>query len=220
MNPGQALALKQSLADLEQALALAPEHLSWYQLTIEPNTEFYSRPPQVPDGDTLADIQQQGEALLQANGFYRYEVSAFARPARQSVHNRNYWEFGDYLGIGAGAHSKVTRADGTVERLRKTRQPQHYLYTGRQFIAGRQTLTHSELPLEFMMNALRLTEGVSQRLFSQRTGMALEAIADPLRRLHERGLMTPDPQRLQTTATGLRFLNTVLEAFMSDKRPS
>ena len=204
----------EAMADLEQALALEPEHLSWYQLTIEPNTVFYHRPPQLPPDDTLADIQERGEALLRTGDFQRYEVSAFARPGRQSLHNRNYWEFGDYLGIGAGAHGKLTGTAGTIERSRKTRQPDHYLDTDKALTAQRRRLTRTELPLEFMMNALRLSEGVPAPLFPRRTGMTAEDIANPLRRLRRDGLLVADNGRLQATATGFRFLNTVLEAFV------
>lgn len=206
----------EAAADLEQALAVGPEHLSWYQLTIEPNTEFYSRPPPLPADDTLAAIQQRGEVLLAASGLSRYEVSAFASRGRQSRHNRQYWEFGDYLGIGAGAHAKISRRDGTIARLHKTRLPAHYLDPGRAFTAGQRQLRRSELPLEFMMNALRLVDGVPAQLFCRRTGLPATDIAAALQQLRDQGLLRCNGARLQTTARGFRFLDSVLQAFMPD----
>lgn len=206
-----------AMGDLRQALTLAPEHLSWYQLTIEPNTQFYSQPPALPQEDTLADIQDQGQALLKAAGYQQYEVSAYARPHRQSRHNRNYWEFGDYLGIGAGAHGKVTRiVDGQLQIWRrwKTRHPNHYLDPNRDPLAGKEVIDSGKLPLEFLMNALRLSKGVASSLFTARTGLALEQLQPQWQQLQNRELMLAGKQRLQATPTGQRFLNSVLEGFL------
>jgi putative oxygen-independent coproporphyrinogen III oxidase len=210
--PGQSTA--QALADLQQAIACAPTHLSWYQLTIEPNTEFYSRPPRVPEDDAVAEMQDAGMALLSAQGYARYEISAYAQPGRQARHNLNYWEFGDYLGIGAGAHGKLTLADGSIVRTRKTRMPAHYLDRDRTLLAERRTIPAAELPFEFMMNALRLCAGCPADLFEQRSGVPLATIADKIALLQRRGLLLNGSDRLQATETGLRYLNELLLAFM------
>ncbi len=205
-------------ADLRSAIALAPEHLSWYQLTIEPNTEFFKRPPPLPADDTLAAIQDAGIALLADAGFAQYEVSAYARDGRRARHNLNYWEFGDYLGIGAGAHGKLTGRDGHIRRTQKTRLPKDYLATTDDSRDGgkRQAtaIERSELPFEFMLNALRLTEGVPAALFTARTGLPLALIADDLDRLRQRGLLLPDRSRLTASPLGQRFLNSVITEFL------
>jgi len=213
-------------ADLQQAIDLDPEHISWYQLTIEPNTEFYSRPPTLPIEDALADIQELGEAQLAAAGYRQYEVSAYARQGpetaldektadRQSRHNLNYWRFGDYIGIGAGAHGKTTHPERQqLIRRRKTRIPAHYLENGRDFCASEDTLNADDLPLEFMMNALRLCAGVPSELFTPRTGLPLSALEPQLGELRQRGLITQQTERLQTTDVGQRYLNEVLAQFM------
>lgn len=213
--------LQQGLDDLRQAIALNPEHLSWYQLTIEQNTEFYSAPPTLPIDDTLADIQEHGHVLLKQAGFHQYEVSAYTQPHKNSRHNFNYWRFGDYIGIGAGAHGKLTRLNSLgklqIERRNKARQPQHYLnyqqrITG--FVAGSQQLTAAQLPLEFVMNALRLSEGVDINVFLQTTGLSVSALEPQRQHLIARGLLESNPQRLQTTSLGRRFLNEVLAVYM------
>ncbi|MGQ9424904.1 radical SAM family heme chaperone HemW [Gilvimarinus sp. F26214L] len=212
--PDQGVA--EALADLESALALGPAHLSWYQLTIEPNTVFYSRPPQLPDSDVLAEIEDRGVELLESNGYARYEISAYCRPGRESRHNSNYWEFGDYLGIGAGAHGKITdAATGEVWRSRKTRLPAHYL-ADRPLKNAWSPVAPSELPLEFMMNALRLIRGVPRDLYSERTGLNLAGIDDQLSSLRARDLLDADGTMLRTTPLGRRFLNEVLDVFMPD----
>jgi putative oxygen-independent coproporphyrinogen III oxidase len=205
---------QQALADLEQAMACQPAHLSWYQLTIEPNTEFFSRPPVVPEDDAVAEMQDAGMALLQRHGYQRYEISAYAQPGRQARHNLNYWLFGDYLGIGAGAHGKLTLTDGSIVRTRKTRMPTHYLDRARNPLVERRSIARDELPFEFMMNALRLCEGCSSALFPQRTGLSLADIEPALHNLRQRGLLQPDPERLCASETGLRYLNELLLAFM------
>lgn len=204
----------QALDDLRQAIACEPTHISWYQLTIEPNTEFYSRPPVVPEDDAVAEMQDAGMELLQRHGYARYEISAYAQPGRQARHNLNYWLFGDYLGIGAGAHGKLTLADGSIIRTRKTRMPAHYLDRSRSLLAERRTIPAAELPFEFMMNALRLCEGCPAALFEARTGIPLQQIAAPLAALRQRGLLLQDAARLQPSETGLRYLNELLLDFM------
>lgn len=205
-TPGQAL------ADLDAALAWQPPHLSWYQLTLEPNTEFYSRPPALPEDDALWAIWQAGREKLLTSGFEDYEVSAWARPGMASRHNLNYWTFGDYLAIGAGGHGKVSLADGEVRRYWKTRQPEAYLSRIGSRTAGSQVVELEERPLEFMMNVLRLQQGVDESVFQARTGLPLTNIAAILDDLRARKLLEPD--RLQATALGRQYLNSVLEQFL------
>lgn len=211
--PGQSV--DEAVADLDQAIRLGVSHLSWYQLTIEPNTAFYRQPPVLPDDEALADIQQAGAAMLASAGFGQYEVSAFARPGEEARHNLNYWHFGDYLGIGAGAHGKLTLpGEGRILRTRKTRLPRHYLArTGGQD-AECQPVAAADLPGEFMLNALRLRDGVPAALFEARTGLPLAAIAARREALQARGLLLPDPAHLCATPLGYRFLNDVIAAFI------
>jgi oxygen-independent coproporphyrinogen-3 oxidase len=210
--PGQTTA--QALDDLQQAIACRPAHLSWYQLTIEPNTEFFRRPPTLPVDDAIAEMQEAGIALLSRHGYGRYEISAYSRPGRESWHNLNYWRFGDYLGIGAGAHGKVTDHRGQIVRTRKTRMPLHYLDPLRTFTAESRIVTAQELPLEFMMNALRLSDGVLAAYYAARTGQSLATLTPQLQRLRARGLLEDDPDRIVPTARGLQFLNEILLEFM------
>ena len=211
---------EQALEDLQIAIELKPEHLSWYQLTIEPNTEFHSNPPPLPLDDTLADIQERGQNLLLQAGFQHYEVSAFAQHNRRSQHNLNYWRFGDYIGIGAGAHGKLSYIHNgkiVIERRHKTRQPNHYLAAHKRingFLAGHTTLDSSQLPLEFVMNALRLVDGVALSSFNRTTGLPLSSLEPQRQQLVNRGLLTTSDQHLQTTPLGQRFLNDVLAAYM------
>ena len=210
----------EALADLQQAMDIGVTHLSWYQLTIEPNTAFYNAPPPLPVDDTLWDIQQAGFSLLDQYGFKQYEVSAFAkacndRTTQQCRHNLNYWQFGDYLGIGAGAHGKITDpATGSITRYSKTRLPRHYLERTGDFYANQQLLTAAERPAEFLMNALRLRDGVPSFLYTQRTGLQLSTLAIPMANLIARGLLSKDPERLCTTGKGYLFLNDVLGEFL------
>ena len=198
-----------ALADLERAVALEPTHLSWYQLTIEPRTEFARRPPVLPHADAMADITEAGQVLLAERGFERYEVSAYARPGSQCRHNLNYWTFGDYLGIGAGAHGKLTTTEGEVLRTAKPRQPRLYLKDPSTVDTP---VDPGELPVEFMMNALRLVKGVDPDVFARRTGLLPETIADTLAALREEGLM--EAQRLALTEFGHRHLDTVVARFL------
>lgn len=206
--PGQTAA--EALDDLHIALELAPTHLSWYELTIEPNTAFYRAPPTQPDGDTLADMEEQGLALLAAHGYGRYEVSAFAGAGRQCQHNLNYWRFGDYLGIGAGAHGKITRPDeGRILRYQKSRLPEHYLAHPDAARRGEQTV---EEPLfEGLLNGLRLVAGVPLSMLSERTGVSAERIEEKLGPLRHRGLLIDNPAQAACTPHGLRHLNGILE---------
>ncbi len=219
--PGQTPGL--ALDDLERALLLAPEHLSWYQLTLEPNTEFHTHPPRLPVEETLWDIQDQGHARLEAAGYSRYEISAYARGGLRSRHNLNYWRFGDYLGIGAGAHGKLSRVeDGeplAIERRWKSRQPEAYLrrrHDPRGFVAGRSRVDGDELPLEFAMNALRLVEGVPLSTWSAHTGRSREALEERLSAARKKGLLVEDAQRLQASPQGLLFLNELLALISQD----
>lgn len=211
--PGQTSA--EACADLQTAIACAPAHLSWYQLTIEPNTEYFARPPVLPHDDAIADMQEAGIALMRAHGYARYEISAYSQPGRQSRHNLNYWEFGDYIGIGAGAHGKATLAStGAIIRTRKTRMPAHYLDPARKFTAETKAIAAEELPLEFMLNALRLCNGVAAEYFAERTGLPLMTLQTAAARLQQRGLLAHEPHRLQPTPLGLRHLNELLLEFM------
>jgi len=201
-------------ADLNQALALEPEHLSWYQLTIEPNTEFYKRPPQLPEDDTLAAIQEHGFELLAAAGFEHYETSAFSQPGRAAKHNRNYWQFGDYIGIGAGAHGKLTHRDGRIVRTHKTRLPKDYLASGGHCERGTEAIAAHALPFEFMMNALRLNGGVPRALFTEHTNLPWSAVAHKVDGLVRRGLLRDSDDVIAPTPLGQRFLNDVLAEFL------
>lgn len=201
-----------AVADLEEALALEPAHLSWYQLTLEPNTHFERHPPELPEDDTVIAIEESGRKLLANRGFERYEISAHARPGFRCRHNLNYWEFGDYLGIGAGAHGKLTVGNGAIERRAKTRNPKTYLATaGTAAAASIERIDEPEaLVTEFMMNALRLVDGVDAKLLAQRTGYDVESIGAGFDAATRQGWLATDPSRLQATATGLQSLNRVL----------
>jgi putative oxygen-independent coproporphyrinogen III oxidase len=204
----------QARRDLELASDSGALHISWYQLTIEPNTEFYSRPPQLPEEDALVDIQQAGMELLDNGGYKQYEVSAFAQPGRRSQHNMNYWQFGDYLGIGAGAHGKVTLAtENSILRTNKTRQPDNYLARDPLTLAQQKPIARDELAVEFMMNGLRLRDGLNAGFFTSRTGLAASSIAKQVAKLQSQGLMEVDSRRYQTTALGYQFLNSTLQGF-------
>lgn len=202
----------QAISDLEQAIRLGANHVSWYQLTIEPNTVFYHDSPLLPVDDILLNIQDEGHALLRKQGFEHYEISAYCRDKRPAQHNLNYWRFGDYLAIGAGAHGKITCPEKKqIQRFQKTRTPTDYLDINKSFTAKRSQLTKAELPFEFMMNALRLNNGVSWLLFTERTGLNREDISDKLKILYTKKLMLNNAQHIQLTPLGQKFLNDVLE---------
>jgi putative oxygen-independent coproporphyrinogen III oxidase len=212
--------VSEALADLEQVIALEPAHISWYQLTIERNTAFYNKPPLLPGADVLADIEDRGRELLQKAGYAQYEISAYSKAGKQSRHNRNYWEFGDYLGVGAGAHGKITDSvEHIVRRSRKTRLPTHYM-ANKPASNPWSAVIGEDLPLEFMMNCLRLDAGVPSVWYEARTGLTLAALEPDLICLRDRQLLEPDPERLATTALGRRFLNDVLAVFMPERRQS
>jgi oxygen-independent coproporphyrinogen-3 oxidase len=206
---------RSALADLAEAIALGPAHLSWYQLTIEQNTAFYKRPPVLPGEDTLSAIQQEGEALLAERGYENYEVSAYSQPGQRCRHNLNYWHFGDYLGIGAGAHGKVTLpAERRVRRTVKRRQPGEYLAGAPHFHTQGHDIAAEDLCGDFMLNALRLSEGFDPALFSARTGLDSDRYAVTAGKLAERGLLELSPGRVRPTSLGRRFLDDVVAAFL------
>ena len=206
--PGQSL--EDALFDLERAIALSPQHISWYQLTIEAKTEFAKRPPLLPIDGILAEIEVKGNKLLAAQGYSRYEISAYARDAAFCRHNLNYWSFGDYVGLGAGAHGKVSERE-QILRTQKASQPR--LYQGEPTRTSEQRVAEEQLPLEFMMNALRLIDGTSLTTFTEKTGLDWQVIATQWDGLVAQGLVRPD--RCGTTELGLRYLDTVLEKFVN-----
>jgi putative oxygen-independent coproporphyrinogen III oxidase len=213
--PGQDLDMLRK--DLGAALAYEPPHLSYYHLTLEPNTLFAKFPPALPDDDLAASMQEQIESLTLAAGFEHYEVSAYARRGHRARHNLNYWQFGDYLGIGAGAHGKISFADRIIRQARY-RHPQRYLDAALagDAIQEQRQLQAADLPFEFMLNALRLTDGVPASMFEAHTGMSLAAISNRLVRATERGLLDPDPGAIRATAMGARFLNDLQAIFLED----
>lgn len=204
----------EGLADIQQAIDLDPTHISWYQLTIEPNTVFYNSPPALPNDEKLADIQDAGEKLLDSAGFSQYEISAYTRGNNPSKHNTNYWLFGDYIGIGAGAHGKITDiSNQQIARRWKTRSPKDYLSAETSLIAGQRVLQADELPLEFVMNGLRLNAGFGEHVFTARTGLELNSIESQLEQLIAKKLLQTNDGQISTTPMGKRFLNTILEEF-------
>lgn len=210
--PGQSM--HEAERDLLTAISLAPAHLSWYQLTIEANTVFHKRPPRLPLEDELADIQQCGEQLLADSGYVQYEVSAYSQPGSNCRHNRNYWSFGDYLGIGAGAHGKISFPDGRILRYAKRRQPQDYMVAAPgNYVSSRRALEPGDIAGEFMMNALRLNDGFTLPQFVARTGLHAESVAPQLQSLYERELLTCDGDIVKTTELGRRFLDDVIGTF-------
>jgi oxygen-independent coproporphyrinogen-3 oxidase len=216
--PEQSLA--GALDDIERALALDPAHVSHYQLTLEPNTLFAVKPPALPDEDSAWDMQEACQQRLAEAGYEHYEVSAYARDRLRSRHNLNYWRFGDYLGIGAGAHGKLSDPAGArIVRTTKYKVPRGYLEHAARGdgFGSSHGVARADLPFEFMMNALRLNEGVDATLFSERTGLAMDEIEAPLREARARGWLAPDPARIVPTALGRRFLNDVMAAFLPGK---
>lgn len=212
--PGQSVAL--AMQDLKTAISYDPPHVSWYQLTIEPNTAFYSAPPVLPEDDKLADIQDAGEAMLVAAGFEHYEVSAWGK--KRCRHNMNYWRFGDYLGIGAGAHSKISLQDGSIQRSWKKRQPDSYLdaLEDHKFAAGQRSLTQEDRIFEFFLNTLRLYDRLPKALFTERTGLDWAVIEETVSTLEHQKLLSTGPSDFATTELGQRFLNDVLQRFMAE----
>lgn len=204
-----------ALLDLQTAIACEPTHLSWYQLTIEPNTLFYQQTPALPLDETIFAMQQAGHALLIAHGLQQYEVSAYSRLHHHCQHNRNYWEFGDYLGIGAGAHSKITdQKESAVLRFAQVKHPRDYLNINERPLPQQKKLHADDLMFEFMLNALRLSNGVPTTLFTERTGLPLTQIETRLHEAKRRGLLSDEPTRLVATDLGKRFLNDLVGMFL------
>jgi oxygen-independent coproporphyrinogen-3 oxidase len=215
--PGQSTA--QALADLRMATALQPAHISWYELTIEPNTWFHRHPPERPADDTLWDMQQAGRTLLDAAGFKRYEISAYARDSRQCRHNLNYWQFGDYLGIGAGAHAKISdAATQGITRISKARHPRTYLDTAHstQRISTTSRLSVDDVVLEFAMNVLRLDQGFSPATFTAATGLPYAAIETIIDNVTADGLLSVKDGTIKATPKGQRYLNELLQGWMPE----
>jgi oxygen-independent coproporphyrinogen-3 oxidase len=217
--PGQTVA--DARADAAAALSFAPPHLSFYHLTLEPNTLFHRYPPPLPDDEAAADIEDAVVAMLAHAGYVHYETSAHAKPRFECRHNVNYWRFGDYLGIGAGAHSKLTFSDRVVREVR-WKQPTRYLEetARRNPVQERTQVSRGELPFEFMLNALRLAEGVPSALFAERTGLPISVAAHPIAEAVRRGLLDPDPAWLRPTPLGRRFLNDLQALFLPDDAPA
>lgn len=209
--PKQSVA--QGLEDLRTAIAHQPEHLSWYQLTIEPNTVFYKEKPPLPSEDEAWLLEEEGFALLKESGFERYEISAFAKPARQAQHNLNYWLFGDYLGIGAGAHGKITTQNGIL-RTRKHRQPKEYLDPNKPFLASIETVESQDLLFEFMLNTTRLEQAIPLELFSQTTGLPLNYLLPKLKTAEHKKLITLTDTYWQVTALGRRYTNDLQALYL------
>ena len=213
--PGQSLA--DACADLEAAIGFGPAHLSCYHLTLEPNTPFHAAPPALPDDDLAADMQEMIEARLGEAGYRHYETSAFARPGRECRHNLNYWHFGDYLGIGAGAHGKLSSHTGIAREMRH-KHPTAYLAGAARgdFVQDRRLVDVEDLPFEFMMNALRLTGGFALAQFGAHTGLPLAAVEERLIEARKAGFIEIVDERVVPTARGRRFLNELLQGFLPD----
>lgn len=204
---------QQALADLELALSFGTEHLSWYQLTIEPNTQFYKTPPILPDDERLWEIQEKGQALIQASGLQQYEISGYAKAGQESRHNLNYWQFGDYLGIGAGAHGKLNLPKSNkILRTQKRRMPNAYLNQS-PFLAKQTGIPQDQRALEFMLNALRLKQGVTFEFFEKRTGLSIHEIEPLLKKAQSKGLLEAHQEKILPTEKGQLFLNDLLAIF-------
>ncbi len=202
------------LSDLQTAINCQPTHISWYQLTIEPNTYFHKYPPTLPDDDKLWELQQHGQALLAEHQFNQYEVSAYSQPNKKCQHNLNYWEFGDYLGIGAGAHGKITQEKTfQITRRWNVKNPKAYLTPEKSFLAGEKILAPEEYALEFMMNALRLQKPIPLSLFYERTGLDLESIKKPIEQASQANLLRIDQDHIYLSPNGHRYLNELLAFF-------
>lgn len=213
--PGQTLGLCKT--DLVSAIDLAPQHVSYYQLTIEPNTFFQARPPSLPEDDALWEMHLMGDNILRNHGYTQYEVSAYSQQGLRCRHNMNYWQFGDYLGIGAGAHGKLTSIErGEILRTWKVKQPWRYIASVREVRENARRLTPADVVSEFMLNALRLREGVPVSLFRERSGLPVGIIERQRRLAVERGLLVADNQHLIPTAVGQRFLDDLIMLFLRE----
>lgn len=208
---------EEAMQDIRTALEFSPQHLSCYNLTLEPNTLFHRYPPPLPEEDLCGLMQREIEQTLALNGYVHYETSAFAQPGKQARHNLNYWKFGDYLGIGAGAHSKLSFPDRVMRQMRY-KQPQAYMQQVSQSspVQTERAVKREDLPFEFMMNALRLNQGFADTLFAERTGLSLLLIRNELEQAEHRGLITRDLQRIAPTELGRNFLNDLLQIFLRD----
>jgi putative oxygen-independent coproporphyrinogen III oxidase len=208
-----AQSLDDAMFDLHQAIEQTPPHLSWYQLTIEPNTQFHSKPPTLPDDDILWDIQELGHKTLAEAGYQQYEISAYSQPGQQCQHNLNYWRFGDYLGIGCGSHGKITQAaKGQILRTVKVKHPKGYMDLSRPYINQQHLVSVNELPFEFFMNRFRLLEPCPKQDYSNFTGLVISKEVElNLHRSIEKGLLSETPSHWQVTELGRRYLNTLLE---------
>ena len=206
--------LEQSLADLQQAIDLKPSHLSCYQLTIEPNTLFHHNPPITPSDESLWSMQLQLQDLLKKAHYQQYEVSAYAKQQR-CKHNLNYWQFGDYLGIGAGAHAKLTNQDHSLTRLWKIKHPNNYLNSAKPFTGGVDIIKEQSIAFEFMMNALRLTDGFSLNLFTQRTGLSMQYIEANLEKHQTLGLIDRSEHKITPTERGKQLLDSMLQDYLT-----
>ncbi|TWX72876.1 radical SAM family heme chaperone HemW [Colwellia sp. C1TZA3] len=204
-----------ALDDLKTAISLNPSHISWYQLTIEPNTAFHSRPPKLPQDEVLWNIQDQGIALLNQAGYQQYEISAYSKPEFQCQHNLNYWQFGDYLGIGCGAHGKITDVEKqTIHRTVKVKHPKGYLDTSREALDKLHTVSNEELPFEYMMNRLRLFSGFSLDEYQAYTGLSIDSVLPTLLKAQDKNLMEFDGSHWSVSTLGHRYLNDLLEMFL------
>lgn len=212
--PDQSIA--DAISDLKQAIALDPPHLSWYQLTIEPNTLYYSKPPTLPDDDDLWDIFEQGHALLTEAGYQQYEISGYSKPGKQCQHNLNYWRFGDYLGIGCGAHGKISFTDGRIVRTVKVKHPRGYLQADKPYLSEQISVVDSERPFEFFMNRFRLLEACPKQDFIDRTGLPLTTIEANIDWAIEQHYLQDSSDQWQITEHGKLFLNDLLAAFVED----
>lgn len=205
--------LEDALYDLNTAIEQHPPHLSWYQLTIEPNTQFHSKPPKLPEDELLWDIQEHGDERLKQAGFEQYEISAYSQPGQQCQHNLNYWRFGDYLGIGCGAHGKITLAnEGQIIRTVKVKHPKGYMDLTRSYMSDKKVVVNEDLPFEFFMNRFRLIEPCPKSDYANFTGLALdEATKENLQKALQKGLLSESDDEWQVTPLGRRYLNTLLE---------
>ena len=205
--------LEDAMFDLNTAITQQPPHLSWYQLTIEPNTQFHSKPPKLPEDELLWDIQEQGDELLKQAGFEQYEISAYSQPGQQCQHNLNYWRFGDYLGIGCGAHGKITQASkNKITRTVKVKHPKGYMDLTRSYTSDKKVVPSADLPFEFFMNRFRLLESCPKSDYEDFTGMPLDnATKQNLQTALTRGLLVESDDEWQVTPLGRRYLNTLLE---------
>ena len=211
--PNQTVA--EGLADLRTALSHQPEHLSWYQLTIEPNTVFYKTRPTLPTEDDACSLEEDGFIILEEHGYHRYEISAFCKPGKPARHNLNYWLFGDYYGIGAGAHGKLTSTDSKqIHRTRKHRQPTDYLNPDKPFLAACEALSPNDLIFEFMLNATRLQQPIANALFTERTGLNFDALMPGLLLAQSKGLIELNNTHWQITPFGRRYTNDLQALFL------